>query len=112
MMRRRSRTCRLPWAGEVAHVARDGDVVARRRTYRWPAGCRIAAWSSASGRLALADALLAALTGAMLASGLYDWLAGHPTPDPVARAHRRGPGGVLLVHTLRRRARLRRSAVH
>ena len=32
-----------------------------------------------AGRLALADALLAAMTAGMLASGFWDWSAGHPT---------------------------------
>jgi hypothetical protein len=144
----------------VAHVARDRDVVARRRTYRWLVHLalvatvtvslvleplltvhavlgfvfvglvvvhvgqrrrtstrlarrlpRIAAWSSASSRLALADALLAALTGAMLASGLYDWLAGHPTRIRWHALTGVALAGFLLVHTLQRRARLRRSAV-
>lgn len=88
-------------------------LVQRRRTTtrlarRLP---RIGHWSDAGGRMALADALLAALTVAMLASGLYDWLAGHPT-----RIRWHALTGVtlaafLLVHTVRRRKRLRRSAV-
>src|SRR5690348_10411933 len=72
---------------------------------------RVARWTDAPGRLALADALLASLTVAMFASGLFDWLAGHPT-----RIRWHALTGValtafLLVHTLRRRRRLRGSAV-
>lgn len=159
-MRRRSRPRTLPWAGEVAHVAGDRDVVVRRRTYRWLVHLallatvtvslvleplltvhavlgfafvglvvvhvvqrrrtsarlarrlpRIAAWSSPSGRLALADALLAALTVAMLASGLYDWLAGHPTRIRWHALTGVALAGFLVVHTLRRRTRVRGSSV-
>ena len=64
-----------------------------------------------AGRLALADALLAAMTVGMLASGFWDWLAGHPT-----RIRWHAISGVVLtvllaVHTARRRSRLRRSKV-
>ena len=64
-----------------------------------------------SGRLALADLLLAVITAGMLASGFWDWFAGHPTK---IRWH--AITGVVLaillvVHTIRRRSRLRRSAV-
>ena len=66
---------------------------------------------STQGRLALADAALAALTTVMLVSGLWDWLAGHPT-----RIRWHAISGVLLaafllVHTLRRRNRLRSSQI-
>lgn len=66
----------------------------------------------AQGRLALADALLAALTLVMLFTGLWDWLSGEPT-----RTRWHAISGVILtgfviVHTLRRRSRLRRSQVH
>jgi protein-S-isoprenylcysteine O-methyltransferase Ste14 len=62
------------------------------------------------GRLALADAFLALLTLAMLASGLWDWLA-EPT-----RIRWHAITGVLLaglvgVHTLRRWRRFGRSRV-
>ena len=62
-------------------------------------------------RLALADLLLAVITAGMLASGFWDWFAGHPTK---IRWH--AITGVVLaillvVHTIRRRSRLRRSAV-
>ena len=59
----------------------------------------------------MADLVLAALTTAMLASGLWDWLASHPT---TIRWHAlTGVALVLLVavHTARRRSRLRSSRV-
>ncbi len=64
-----------------------------------------------AGRLALADALLAAVTVGMLVSGFRDWSAGHPT-----RIRWHAITGVvlaiaLLVHTVRRWSRLRRSKV-
>lgn len=64
-----------------------------------------------AGRLALADALLAVTTAGMLASGSWDWSAGHPT-----RIRWHAITGVVLavllvVHTARRRSRLRRSKV-
>lgn len=64
-----------------------------------------------SGRLALADMLLAVITAGMLVSGFWDWFAGRPTK---IRWH--AITGVVLAillvaHTLRRRSRLRRSAV-
>jgi len=64
-----------------------------------------------AGRLALADLLLVLVTAGMLVSGFWDWFAGHPTK---IRWH--AITGVvlailLLAHTVRRRRRLRRSAV-
>jgi hypothetical protein len=64
-----------------------------------------------AGRLALADAALGALTLVMLGSGLWDWASGHPT-----RIRWHAITGVLLaaflvVHTVRRRGRLRSSRV-
>ena len=64
-----------------------------------------------SGRLALADLLLAVITAGMLVSGFWDWSAGHP-----AKIRWHAIAGVvlailLLAHTVRRRSRLRRSAV-
>jgi hypothetical protein len=72
---------------------------------------RLAGWGGGSGRLALADALLVALTAAMLASGLYDWIAGHPTRIRWHALSGMVLAGFLLVHTLRRRRRLYRSSV-
>jgi hypothetical protein len=62
-------------------------------------------------RLAVADAILFLLTAAMLASGLWDLAIGHPT-----RIRWHAITGValtacLVVHTLRRRSRLRRSQI-
>jgi hypothetical protein len=91
----------------VAHLAQRRRVslsLARRfRSVRRLAG--------PGGRLAMSDAVLTALTVGMLASGLWDWAAGHPT-----RIRWHAITGVLLaaflgVHTLRRRTRLRRSTV-
>ena len=68
-------------------------------------------WLQASGRLAVADTALTALTVVMLASGLWDWLSGHPTK---LRWHAISGvilTGFLLVHTLRRRSRLRSSRI-
>ena len=72
---------------------------------------RLAGWAGGSGRLALADAALAALTVAMLVSGLYDWIAGHPTRIRWHALSGVALAGFLLVHTLRRRRRLHRSSV-
>lgn len=67
-------------------------------------------WLHPGGRLALADTALLAVTIVMLASGFWDWLAGRTT----IRWH--ALSGILLalvvtVHTVRRRRRLRGSAV-
>ena len=64
-----------------------------------------------SGRLAVADAALTVLTSAMLASGLWDWLAGHPTRIRWHAITGVLLAGFLLVHTVRRRGRLRGSTV-
>jgi len=40
---------------------------------------RFRSWHRPGGRLALADALLALVTVAMLVSGFWDWSLGHPT---------------------------------
>ena len=68
-------------------------------------------WRGGSGRLALADLLLAGVTTVMLASGLWDWLGPHRT-----RIRWHAISGVVLVvlvvvHTVRRWRRLRTSAV-
>ena len=65
----------------------------------------------AQGRLALADALLAALTLVMLATGLWDWLSGEPTRTRWHAISGVILTGFLVVHTIRRRGRLRRSRV-
>jgi hypothetical protein len=66
---------------------------------------------SRSIRTAVADLLLLAVTTLMFASGLWDWLAGHPT-----RIRWHALSGValavlLLIHTIRRRRRLLDSRV-
>ena len=47
----------------------------------------------------------------MLASGLWDWAAGHPTRIRWHALTGVGLAVYLLVHTLRRRARMRRSLI-
>lgn len=64
------------------------------------------------GRLALADATLAVLTLAMLASGFLDWSIGHPTRIRWHALTGFGLAAYLLVHTLNRRMRLRTSRIH
>ena len=63
------------------------------------------------GRLAMADAALGALTLVMLGSGLWDWASGHPTRIRWHAITGVVLAGFLLVHTLRRRGRLRSSRV-
>ncbi len=72
---------------------------------------RVRALARPAGRLALADALLAVITAGMLISGFWDWFAGHPT-----RVRWHAITGVvlailLLIHTVRRWSRLRRSRI-
>ncbi len=68
-------------------------------------------WPSPSGRLAVADLLLAVLTIAMLTSGLWDWLSGHPTSFRWHAITGVVLAGFLMVHTVRRRNRLRSSRI-
>jgi hypothetical protein len=89
----------------VAHLSQ------RRRTVRGLLGRLPRLTRTRSGRLAVADLWLALLTVAMLVSGLVDWALGHPT-----RIRWHAITGVilaaaLLVHTIRRRRRLRGSVV-
>ena len=65
----------------------------------------------ASGRLALSDAALAALTVAMFASGIWDWATGRPTKIRWHAITGVILAGYLLVHTVRRWRRLRSSTV-
>ena len=90
-----------------AHLAQRRRVSARLLSRL----ARVRALTRPAGRLALADALLAAVSTGMLISGFWDWFAGHPTK---IRWH--AITGVvlailLLVHTVRRWSRLRRSKV-
>ncbi|MGZ4656922.1 MAG: hypothetical protein ACXVGE_08125 [Blastococcus sp.] len=71
----------------------------------------VSALPTPASRLALADALLTALTLAMLGSGLWDWGSGHPTRIRWHAITGVLLAGFLLVHTVRRRARLRSSRV-
>jgi hypothetical protein len=68
-------------------------------------------WGQASVRLAVADAVLLVLTLAMLGSGVWDWLAGHPTRIRWHAITGVLLAGYLLVHTIRRRRRLASSHV-
>ncbi len=72
---------------------------------------RVSAFLQPAGRLALADALLAALTMGMLVSGFWDWFAGHPTRIRWHALTGVVLLGLLLVHTARRWRRLRSSQV-
>ncbi len=72
---------------------------------------RVGTYLQPAGRLALTDALLAALTTAMLTSGAWDWMAGHPTRIRWHALTGVVLLGFLLVHTMRRRGRLRSSRV-
>lgn len=67
-------------------------------------------WQPA-GRLALSDAALFVLTLVMLASGLWDWLSGHPTRVRWHALSGLALAGYLAVHTYRRRRRLRSSTL-
>jgi hypothetical protein len=64
-----------------------------------------------AGRLALADLLLAVITAGMLVSGFWDWSAGRPTKTRWHAITGVVLAVLLLAHTVRRRSRLRRSAV-
>jgi hypothetical protein len=91
----------------VAHLVqrrRISTTLARRLT-------RLTSLHGRGGRMALSDAVLLALTVAMLISGFVDVALGHPT-----RVRWHAIFGVvlalyLLVHTIRRRSRLRSSRV-
>lgn len=62
-------------------------------------------------RLAWADLSLAVLSGAMLLSGLWDWAEGHPTRIRWHALTGVALAALLIVHTLRRRRRLRTSKI-
>lgn len=63
------------------------------------------------GRLAIADALLGALTVGMLVSGFWDWYAGHPTRIRWHALTGFVLVAFLIVHTLNRQNRLRSSRI-
>jgi hypothetical protein len=86
----------------------------QRRRVSWRLLARLRANpapTSASARLATADLVLLALTVVMLASGLWDWLAGHPTRIRWHAISGVVLAGWLLLHTLRRRRRLLSSRI-
>ena len=91
----------------VAHLSQ------RRRVSATLVGrlIRVRGWGLPAARLALADASLSALTIGMLASGLWDWRLGHPTRIRWHAISGVVLTGFLLVHTVRRRAHLRRSGI-
>ena len=64
-----------------------------------------------SGRLALSDALLGVLTTGMVVSGFVDLALGHPTRVRWHALTGATLVAYLLVHTLRRRKRLRTSTI-
>lgn len=66
---------------------------------------------SRAARLAASDALLLVLVAGMLASGWWDWTAGHPTRIRWHAITGVVLAGYLVVHTLRRRGRIRRSRI-
>ena len=72
---------------------------------------RVGSWHRPGGRRALADAFLATVTAAMLVSGLWDWSLGHPTRVRWHAVTGVVLAGLLAVHTVRRRSRLRSSDV-
>jgi hypothetical protein len=72
---------------------------------------RLRRLSQPGGRLAAADALLAALTAGMLVSGFWDWAIGHPTRPRWHALTGVALLGYLVVHTLNRRHRLKHSQV-
>ncbi len=61
--------------------------------------------------MAAADMVLLALTLVILASGLWDWLAGHPTRIRWHALSGVGLAVALVVHSVRRRRRLLSSQV-
>ena len=67
--------------------------------------------TTASARLAAADLVLLAVAAVMLASGLWDWLAGHPTRIRWHAISGVVLAGWLVLHTLRRRRRLLSSRI-
>jgi hypothetical protein len=66
---------------------------------------------SRSTRTAAADLLLLAVTTLMFASGLWDWLAGHPTRIRWHALSGVALAALVLIHTVRRRRRLLDSRV-
>jgi hypothetical protein len=63
------------------------------------------------GRLALSDLVLTLLTAAMVVSGFWDWIAGHPTKIRWHAITGVALSVYLVVHTVKRWKRLRTSKV-
>lgn len=72
---------------------------------------RVRDWSRSPVRLALADLTLTVASVAMLASGFWDWSLGHPTKIRWHALTGFGLAAFLLIHSYRRRRRLRVSRV-
>ena len=72
---------------------------------------RVRGLNQPGGRLAAADALLAALTIGMLVSGFWDWSIGHPTRVRWHALTGFALLAFLITHTLNRRQRLKFSQV-
>jgi hypothetical protein len=88
----------------LAHRRRvSSRLLARLRAHPAP--------TSASARLAAADLVLLVVTATMLVSGMWDWLAGHPTQIRWHAITGVVLAGWLVVHTLRRRRRLLSSRI-
>jgi hypothetical protein len=91
-----------------------GTHLAQRRRVSANLAARLAsarALTRPAGRMALADALLAGISVGMLISGFWDWFAGHPTRIRWHALTGVALAVLLLVHTVRRRSRLRRSEI-
>jgi len=64
-----------------------------------------------AGRLAIADSVLLVVTLVMLGSGVWDWSAGHPTKIRWHAIFGVVLAAYLVVHSVRRRSRLRTSTI-
>jgi len=67
--------------------------------------------SGRADRMAVADLLLFTVAVGMLGSGLWDWIGGHPTRVRWHAITGVVLAGLLVIHSVRRRARLVRSQV-
>jgi hypothetical protein len=91
----------------VAHLVQRRRTSSRLARSLW----RVRDWSRSPARLALADLFLTVVSIAMLASGFWDWSLGHPTKIRWHALTGFGLAAFLLIHTYRRRRRLRVSRV-
>ncbi len=90
--------------GHLIQRRRISSTLARRLT-------RVTSLHRRAGRLALSDALLLALTVAMLISGFVDVALGHPTRVRWHAIFGVGLAIYVVVHTIRRRSRLKSSKI-